>query len=125
VVEQYARYGYWKGVWWRARQPLTARHVVLLATPPAAVVALLHMLRSRGLRAIPAVVVWAATVDALGTSTVSRSATSRLVSPFVSTGIGLSWWIGAVGGLLRGGRFRSGSDVRPEAERGRHRCRAW
>jgi succinoglycan biosynthesis protein ExoA len=122
VAQQYARYGYWKGVWWRARQPLTARHVVLLAIPPVAVAALLRTLKGRGLRAFPAIAAWVAAVDTLGTTTVSRPATSRLLSPLLSTAIGLSWWSGVVGGLLRGGRFGPGGDTAPRVHRAGHEC---
>ncbi len=100
LARQHFYFGRVKGTWWaRGRRPL-ARHVALLALPPAGLLAGIAITRRFGV--VPAVVLGAACavgVEAAGCPGPPGGFRDRLVAVGGIATYGVSWWVGTMAGF--------------------------
>ena len=111
LARQHYAFGLAKGTWWaRGGRPLR-RQVVLLALPPAALVATAASVRTIGLTKTAAAAALAAFgIEALGCRGPEGGVPAWVMSTVGVATYGLSWWSGAIAGYVRA---TSGHRLRP------------
>lgn len=118
LARQYFAYGLAKGARWAEGTPVAPRHLVLVASPPLAVLAGGALARRIGVPPTAFIAAAAAfAVDHLGGPSAPASMAHRAVA-VVATGTYVgAWWSGALVGWLRGrgrrGRQTAGAGRRP------------